>query len=360
MQIPVEVLEELEVVKAEDPTEVFKAIEIIEDKPKKPRKSRKTRTTKKTEDSTDVEVLDQPRAKEKPNRAKRIVEDLNTPKFNRNPDGSVIALGGQHITDEEIKEAIKPLDHLVDPVPTEEILDEILHPLGIIEVPEHLIETHAFDDKLGLEDPEEIETLIEPDNYVPQESVKVTNTGKLFLVYAKTLDLCVGLITGTGKKRCPFINFSFYFASIATWSQSPNKVLILGTNAYKELLEHPETIPGVQLVVISSQKGLVKDSDILQFEDMRLLENHIKVATAIGMDVFINTGPELLGYFAQEADGEFVLTTYQNSKEILRGKEQGIFYHSQQHPTSTKLIADGVPVRNVSRTPCKVEFNQFK
>ena len=65
MQIPVEVLEELEVVKAEDPTEVFKAIEIIEDKPKKPRKSRKPRTTKKTEDSTDVEVLDQPRAKEK-------------------------------------------------------------------------------------------------------------------------------------------------------------------------------------------------------------------------------------------------------------------------------------------------------
>ena len=84
MQIPVEVLEELEVVKAEDPTEVFKAIEIIEDKPKKTRKSRKPRTTKKTEDSTDVEVLDQPRSKEKPNRA---VEDLNISKFNRNPDG---------------------------------------------------------------------------------------------------------------------------------------------------------------------------------------------------------------------------------------------------------------------------------
>lgn len=208
-------------------------------------------------------------------------------------------------------------------------------------------------------EPEEIENVEESDNYVPDEPTKITNSGKLFLIYAETQDHCVGLQTNNTKKRCPFINFSYYFSVCASRTKNPNKILVLGTNSYKELLARKEIVAGVQLAVITTQDGLVRDPSVVRFSDMKILQQHIDAAKAIGADVLINTGAEILDYFSTEADGEFILTTYQDSKEVLRPSETGIFYINQRQPLQQVVLSDGIPIRNVSRKPCRVVYNQF-
>lgn len=189
---------------------------------------------------------------------------------------------------------------------------------------------------------------------------EIDYSGRVFLVYATTTDGCVALNDHGRIKRCPFINFSWYLGSMATFTKNNNKILVLGEGEYKEHKDANSSIAGVTLAVLSSDADLVQDPEISVLNNIEELERHIKAATAVGYDVFLNVGPKWLDYFSSKAYGEFVLSTDQHSNSLLRGKEIPITFKNPREFRSTINIADGVPIRNISRKPCKIKFNILK